>query len=459
MTESQNGKAEMVGWWPGFDEKELDSLIRNGRIGKIEEMIAATPKNWLQQWNFFLTKAVEMGKCEVVEGMIAMGVVPESSHRALHKAAARGELRSMRALVAAGAKLDALDGAGWTPLRNAILNKKGDAVLELIEMGAKPDEADLTLSVGASYLEKNVFVKLLESADKKTVMEVADCGSIIGAAVSAGRFDMAEFLLEKGFALGLAKNGASALTGAIWATVGDRRKSVAWLLSKGASLVGEEGAAALVAAAETRRQDLGMALLRHGADANCTTIAGERPLSAAAANGLFGFVKKLLKAGADCSAKNPSGETALFDAANHGDPRTVRALLEAGCDPNAFGNDGRTPLVAAADCSSWSSKEDSLESAMSIMHAGGRPEEPFGGLSAFGVAIRRRNLQLASAMARDMAERGVDDSIVMAGLRSRETDRIENRAEFEKIWTLAKLNASLKNYPSSGGNARRRVKV
>ena len=89
------------------------------------------------------------------------------------------------------------------------------------------------------------------------------------------------------------------------------------------------------------------ALLAAGAAVDAKTEGGVTALMNAAKVGSFACVLALLKAGADVNCTGEHG-TALLFAARSGKADMVAALLRAGADVNARASNGMTPLAAAS---------------------------------------------------------------------------------------------------------------
>jgi FOG: Ankyrin repeat len=90
-------------------------------------------------------------------------------------------------------------------------------------------------------------------------------------------------------------------------------------------------------------------LLKAGADVNAKTQEGETALLQAAEGGHVELVKALIQAGADVNAKDRDGQTALMAAlkGERENADAVRLLIEAKADVNAKDKSGKTALDVA----------------------------------------------------------------------------------------------------------------
>lgn len=88
---------------------------------------------------------------------------------------------------------------------------------------------------------------------------------------------------------------------------------------------------------------MSLTLIRAGADVNIVSSDGETALSCATAHDVM---KELLKRGANPNIQSTrfSGETPLHKAALNGDKETVELLLRYGADPTIRDSNGQTPL-------------------------------------------------------------------------------------------------------------------
>jgi ankyrin repeat protein len=110
-----------------------------------------------------LSKAAAMGDLARIEALLKENVDPNDSDgrgvTALMWAARAGEVDSIRALMGAGARVDAQDHAnGWTALQHAVHKNQKDAASALLEAGANPTPA---LIMAAGYGQTAVVRELL----------------------------------------------------------------------------------------------------------------------------------------------------------------------------------------------------------------------------------------------------------------------------------------------------------
>lgn len=243
---------------------------------------------------------------KTIDVLMKSGIDPEirdgvNGFTPLAQAVAFGQKIPMEMLIAAGAKIDAKDGAGATPLTRSMLPYFG----------------------------------------------------------AAPRFDVAEYLLEKGADIGAGNEAPSgerefpsplkaAMIGGFMhpnaGAIEPLRAGVKMLISRGAKFAMPEGtdAAAMMKAAALGDSATVSSLLGKGTSASVSDNKGWTPLMSASALGYSEIVRSLIQAGADVNAKDASGFTALWLAStNDPNKEDIRLLIEKKADPNpappAFG--------------------------------------------------------------------------------------------------------------------------
>jgi len=206
----------------------------------------------------------------------------EQSRTELMRAAERGDLRSVRALIREGAEVNAGDISGGTALMSAAANGHLAVVKALLAAGANPNARGATLHYG----DFSVLMTAMQPRNQEWLR-------IVDALIAAG----AE----------------------VNPTAGTRFP--------------------LAYAVEVKSGEMADAMLARGADINHKTPAGHTALMMAAVGGDAEMVRYLIGNGADVRAQTRDGETALSlvrqmakeDGGAEMD-RIERLLKEAGAD-------------------------------------------------------------------------------------------------------------------------------
>lgn len=211
---------------------------------------------------------------------------------ALMWAVAAGQTEAARALLAAGAAVNAASTAGFTPLMFAA-------------RAGRPELGGLLLAAGARINDA--------SKDGATALHVA---------VVRGQVDMALFLLDKGADPNLGGPGYTPLH---WAAGRFEGQMTFDYSNK------DEGEwAALVGVPPARRLELATALLAHGANPNAR------------------LTKNPPRFGTNLWMRKLTGGTPLLLAAQAADVPMMQLLLGKGADPALNTEDDATPLMFAA---------------------------------------------------------------------------------------------------------------
>ena len=227
--------------------------------------------------------------------LVDVNSVDDRDRSALHyaKTAAIAER-----LIEAGAKLNADDEEGQTPLHTAVLDRRLDVVQVLLSKGADENKAN--------------------DDDKLPLHYARDCPA-------------AGFMLENGCEADATDSGQDDAQGlSVMAWLGDT-EGVAFYLALGADVnaTNDAGETALHKACHNGDEDIVEMLLAHGARKDVREEReNQTPLLVAAKAGRRKVVDCLLKAGVDVAAENNSGHTPLNEAAWHGHWEVARLLIE-----------------------------------------------------------------------------------------------------------------------------------
>lgn len=269
---------------------------------------------------------------------------------ALIHAAAAGAAAAVRALIAAGAQVDAVDAGDATALHAAALIGHAEIASLLIRAGAKVDArmvCGATPLCCAATIGSEETLKALLAAGARWPRAAYDVGSKWALAEAEADGGKSEFDASNPSGGGLATKGVVGLFSP---------ESIASALRAQRQRI-PRGETALHAAARGAHVACVAALLAAGADADSRCGDGATPLlcvaktrprgdaaNASAAADRLAVMRMLLEAGADVDAASKTGLTALHASCMNADTVLAKALLRAGADLEARDIDGITPL-------------------------------------------------------------------------------------------------------------------
>ena len=215
---------------------------------------------------------------------------------ALHWAAYWDDDSTADLLIRAGAKVDAADDHGITPLWLACANGGSTRIIErLLAAGANPDAAH-------------------------TNGETA----LMSAARTANRAAVERLLAARADVRG--KEAARGQDALMWAAAQGHREIVHALVGAGADLRARSSTRRQLVNSTGNADYLGVMEVEQG---------GFTPLLFAARGGHLSVVEELLSAGADANDRAADGTSALVIATHSGHQKLAIFLLEKGADPNA----------------------------------------------------------------------------------------------------------------------------
>jgi uncharacterized protein len=287
-----------------------------------------------------------------------------AADRGLHAAVQAGDAVQVRALLAAGANVNAAEPDGTTPLHWAAHAENLEIADLLLKAGAKATVASryriTPLALAAASGNGALVDRLLEAGADPNEVSEEDQTALMTAALN-GKTDAMRALLRRGAKVNLAE-GFKSQTALMMAAGEGNTAAVQLLLEFGADLkaTSKAGYTALLFAVRNNRMETTKFLLQHGANVNDALPDRTAALNMAIINADFDLAALLLDAGANPNSRDPRGMPihsvvwlhepgAPPDFAMNGlDPQPVplpsgklthidllKKLLEKGADPNA----------------------------------------------------------------------------------------------------------------------------
>ena len=299
---------------------------------------------------------------EVVDLLMSRGLrvdlVDRAGNQPLHVAAFRGNHDVVAHLIGKGARVNAPNGEGRTPVMHVQGyddRKTRTAVLDLlIDKGA-----DLKLRDKRGYAALDVAA---ESYNSTIVKRLLERGASAGARDAKGYTalyrarspDIAEELLAAG-----ADAKATALDGRtplhLAATRGGEIVEVILKQGVDVNTVDQAGQTPIFLA--TKWESTVKLLLDAGAVPTVTDREGKTPMHYAASSNV-GAVKMLLAKGARLDVRDKAGNTPLHEAARrNANPYQVKTLIELGADRDSRNRDGKTPADVAEEAARAQARE------------------------------------------------------------------------------------------------------
>lgn len=269
-----------------------------------------------QAWYESTMKQKGPAFCIIAMALVSVRTVCAGKDDDLIAAARAGNVAAVQALLAKGAKLNAVNRRGDSPLSEASQKGNLEVTQLLLAKGA-------SVNLGSPPLS---FTPLSKAAMN-------------------GHLDVVRFLV--GSCADVSARGRVTGTALETASCHGQTEVVIFLLDKEADV---RNAEPLWCAAFNGYAQVALALIAHGADINAQRKGHlvDTPLLAAAQFKHADVVELLLTRGADVNAaSSPSGRTALMFAAQHGDAGQVSALLAKGADAKMKDGTGRTALIFA----------------------------------------------------------------------------------------------------------------
>ena len=293
----------------------------------------------------------------------------ETSPTPLHRAAQVGSPATIRALIEAGADVDATAnfGEGGGPYSGHV----GFTPLHVAALWGTPANTRALIDAGANVHTDGLLGWVAARGGPDTLKLLIDAG----VPVESGLFDavhgdtanIAVLLAAGADYRARDRRGNTPLHAAagleFWEGGTNAAASIVALLEAGADIEARnaDGLTPLhLAAAWSGGPASVKALVDAGADTEARNADGWTPLHLAASmpydgleSGKLASLDALIDSGADFEARDYNGQTPLHVAVRHGHPLSVSALLEAGADARARDDDGLAPLLEPREFALW----------------------------------------------------------------------------------------------------------
>lgn len=258
----------------------------------------------------------------------------------LHRAAARGDVGTVRKLLDQGVPVDVREERGGTPLYEAARRGQLEVMKLLLQKGAKVDAEQgikaTPLWIAAEYNQVEAARLLLKYGPDINHRDVVGNTPLHQASFQAWHGDskMVQFLIEEGKAdMSLLSNsGCYALYCAV---NNNHTPAVLYLLSKGADANFKHpgGTQTLFVAVSNQNVEIVKALLTHGANPNVIFKGLYTPLQNGVTHSNIEIVRLLLKHKADPNKAPSPDELPLYRAIYLKHEEIVGMLLDHGADP------------------------------------------------------------------------------------------------------------------------------
>jgi ankyrin repeat protein len=346
-----------------------EGIFRESQIVKSENGTSIVPRETLiERHEEIVRKLIEAGAGVNVQipyrGTVlnrAIGLIPYSL-----------SIEIIKALLAAGANVNAADAFGQTPLMIASQGGSKEVIKLLLDAGARAsinakDVKGHTALMFAPmrYDSEPEIVRVLIAAGADVNAVNEDGQTALMLAAQGGSIEIIQLLLKSGVSISTKDNkGQTALMYSSQPSSYRQpfNADVSKILIQAGASVNEKDAQGLTALMYSSKvftaqsADVSKVLIQAGASLNEKDAKGWTALMYASPryynDSASEVVKVLIAAGADVNTLNEDGQSALMLAARWYDEETVIMLIAAGASINIKDKKGQTPLMQACQTTS-----------------------------------------------------------------------------------------------------------
>lgn len=272
----------------------------------------------------------------------------------LADAAMQGDLKAVRALLAAKADVNAAQGDGMTALHWAAFKEDLDLAKALLQAGANVNVTtrigEITPLVMAARNGNAAIIETLLKAGADAGSATSTGATVLMAAAVSGRAEAVKVLLDNG-ADPNAKETANGQTALMFAAWENRPEVIQVLVARGADL---NIASKRIEINEPRLDDDGNPIPerpgRGPREPGASSVMGSMTaLLFAARDGHLDAVRALVEAGANLNQVAAEGSSPMVIAIANGHYTVGKYLLDRGADPNIANMDGLTAVYATVN--------------------------------------------------------------------------------------------------------------
>lgn len=295
-------------------------------------------------------EAAEYGSVEQMQKAIEaeptqVNDTDELGRTALHLAAARGDVALVGILLEAGADASAKNAAG----HQAIEVAQGEDVINLLKTAGVAREKELALSKAVKNGKIKEVKAALAAGVNVNALNEDKTGNMLSVAVLADNVEMVKLLLSAGADVNAVPHGAKSVLHC--AAVRSNGEIVRALLAAGADPMhpGNNGACALHEAIWAGNSAAVEALIPAYASCNFSPDGRHNgyPVGMAIMRGRADYVQLFLNAGMDVNDKRFAKEPLLHQAVKHNRVFMVKMLLDAGAKRDARDAHGKKAVEYA----------------------------------------------------------------------------------------------------------------
>lgn len=353
-----------LGKKPATKDSPMFVAVKNGRHEAIKLFLekGADPNEVDIDGDSVLCYAVICGHIKCVKVLIEHdGTELEKrsgwyEQTALSFAARQGNLEIVKLLLTSGARLEARDADGWTPLIWASKSEHPKVVefllYEEVESSSNEDQhlerLNPAMTLACSTGDEDLVERLLLLGVSSNVQD-ADSGSTALIEASRGGFLGTVKILLKNHGDVNAVNNSKETPLLLAARYGfDEITECLLCANANVEIANEVNQTPLLLAVRYNNEIITRLLLNKGANTNVASNTGETPLLSATRNGNEEITRLLLEQKAHVNKANDSNETPLALAVIYRNMDIIRLLLSNGADiEQEWGNSQRTCLLQA----------------------------------------------------------------------------------------------------------------